>query len=135
MEWKLGKDWIQDNPGKAALLEIFKFLRLWWLPDFAGGTVNYVLRIVCYAPYLALMVAGALRILRNGQYWTLPWLAVHVTMLATIFTALIFFGDPRFRDANMPLLMLYSALGAEALHWWRAGSQPQPALPPFQVDH
>jgi hypothetical protein len=124
MEWKLGKDWVQENPGKAALLEVFKFLRLWWLPDFAGGTVQYVLRIVLYAPYFGLFLAGAWRVGRSRDFWSLPWLAVHVAMLATVLTALIFFGDPRFRDANMPLLMLYAALGWAALRPWLSKHHP-----------
>ena len=117
MEWQLGKDWVRANPSKAARLEFFKFLRLWWLPEFEGGIGNYILRIVLYAPYVALLLAGAWRVVRSREFWSLPWLAVHLTMLATIVTALIFFGDPRFRDANTPLLMLYAALGGQTL--WR----------------
>jgi hypothetical protein len=136
MEWKLGKDWVRENPDKAALLEVFKFLRLWWLPDFAGGTVNYILRVILYAPYFLLLLAGACQVCRSREFWSLPWLAVHVTMLATVITALIFFGDPRFRDANMPLLMLYAVLGWAALRPWFSKRRPAgvhavgSALPP-----
>ena len=118
MEWKLGKDWVRDNPGKAARLEVFKLLRLWWPPDFAGGRVNYILRIVLYVPYVVLFLAGAWCVCRSRAFWSLPWWTVHATMLATVITALIFFGDPRFRDANMPLLMQYAALGWATLHRW-----------------
>jgi len=38
--------------------------------------------------------------------------------MATIMTALIFFGEPRFRDANAPLLMLYATLGAKVVAAW-----------------
>jgi 4-amino-4-deoxy-L-arabinose transferase-like glycosyltransferase len=127
MEWKLGLEWIENHPGRAALLEVFKLLRLWWLPDFAGGTFNYILRIVAYAPYFLLMALGVFRMVRSREYWTLPWLALHVTFLATILTALIFFGDPRFRDANLPVLMLWSALGAHSLYHWCYGARPVPA--------
>jgi 4-amino-4-deoxy-L-arabinose transferase-like glycosyltransferase len=136
MEWKLGTDWIRDHPAQAALLLVFKSLRLWWLPDFASGTVNYILRIVLYAPYFILFCAAAMRVVRHGEYWTLPWLAVHVTMLATLLTALIFFGDPRFRDANLPLLMLYSALGATALpNLWTRRKQVPAALTANRATH
>jgi 4-amino-4-deoxy-L-arabinose transferase-like glycosyltransferase len=121
MEWKLGKDWLREHPEKIPQLLLFKFLRLWWLPDFDGGRFYYVLRAVLYAPYFLLMLLGAVRVLRHRQYWTFPWLVVHVTLLDTVLTALIFFGDPRFRDGNLPLLMLYAALGADVLRG-RAGS-------------
>jgi 4-amino-4-deoxy-L-arabinose transferase-like glycosyltransferase len=112
MEWKLGLDWVRDHPGKAALLLVYKFLRMWWLPDFEGHSPYfYALRIVAYAPYVVLMLLGAFAIFRDRGYWTLPWLAIHLTMLATVLTVLIFGGLTRFRDANLSLLMIYCAVG------------------------
>lgn len=34
-------------------------------------------------------------------------------LLASVVTAVLFWGGPRFRDGNAPLLMVYAALGAE----------------------
>jgi hypothetical protein len=131
MEWKLGKDWLREHPEKVPQLLLFKFLRMWWLPDFDGGRFYYVLRVVLYAPYFVLLLLGAVRVLRHRQYWTAPWMVVHATFLATVFTVLIFSGDPRFRDANAPLLMLYAALGAEALGAkWKSIHRQVGNLPP-----
>ncbi len=114
MEWKLGLDWLQENPGSIPLLLLFKAARMWWLPEFDPGQLYYVLRIAGYAPFFLLFVLGMVRCVRGG-YWSAPWWAVHATMLATVITVLIFWGCPRFRDANHPFLMLYAALGVEML--------------------
>jgi 4-amino-4-deoxy-L-arabinose transferase-like glycosyltransferase len=126
MEWKLGKDWMRENPQKVPLLLVCKALRMWWLPDFDGGRLLYLLRIVCYAPYFLLMVVAAVRVVRHREYWTAPWLVIHLSLLATVLTVLIFSGDPRFRDGNAPLLMVYAAVGAEALgEWWTRRAKRQ----------
>jgi heme A synthase len=39
----------------------------------------------------------------------------HGIIAATIITALIFWGSPRFRDANLPLLMAYAAVGLQTI--------------------
>jgi heme A synthase len=49
-------------------------------------------------------------------------LAVHGTLLATLVTALVFWGSDRFRDANMPVLMLYAVVGVRGIiGWWTGG--------------
>ena len=63
-------------------------------------------------PFLLLLGALVLRWLWRKECWTPPWLILYASMLAVIATALIFCGEPRYRDANMPVLMIYAALGA-----------------------
>lgn len=108
VEWELGFTWIKANPGKAILLLPLKLLRLiLWLPDF-GIPTSIVIRGVAWLPFLLLIVVGlwrGRRLMRGPGWWLL-----HVSMLATVLTALIFWGSPRFRDANAPLLMAYAAL-------------------------
>jgi 4-amino-4-deoxy-L-arabinose transferase-like glycosyltransferase len=115
MEWKLGIDWLKENPTSIPLLCVYKLGRLWWLPEFDAGKLNYLLRIVAYAPFAVLFLLSAIRIARDRAYWKPEWLAIHGTMLATMLTALIFWGSPRFRDANLPFLLTYAAVGAQAL--------------------
>jgi hypothetical protein len=129
MEWKLGMDWLRANPGRAVLLLVFKFGRLWWLPEFDAGRFYYALRIVAHAPFVVLFFLGAWHLARNRALWNTAWLAIHATMLGTILTALIFWGSPRFRDANLPLLMLYAVVGLQAAVQWRTRSQ-RDSLPP-----
>lgn len=71
-----------------------------------------------YWPFLALFLLGGVACVRQ-RLWSLPWLAVHTCMLATVLTAVIFWGSARFRDANVGMLMLYAALGLQ----WLAASR------------
>lgn len=116
-EWKLGLDWLRGHPETIPFLCVCKVARLcFWLPDFDGGSRFYfMLRIVGYAPFLFLMIFGLGGRLRRRDFWTTNWLVVHGVFLATLATALIFWGSPRFRDANMPFLMIYAALGLAIL--------------------
>jgi 4-amino-4-deoxy-L-arabinose transferase-like glycosyltransferase len=111
-EWRLGRRWLSEHPGSVPHLLACKLARLVvWLPDSdAGGPLTYALRAAGYFPFLVLVLVGAVRGLRRGGLGAPPWLAVHATLLATVLTALVFWGSPRFRDANAPLLMLYAAL-------------------------
>jgi 4-amino-4-deoxy-L-arabinose transferase-like glycosyltransferase len=122
MEWRLGLEWVKNNPGKVPLLLVYKFARLWYLPEYGAGL--RILRVVSYVPFLALFAAGAWRCLRERELWTWPWLVLHVMLATTVLTALIFSGQPRFRDANAPLLMVYAAAG---LGLWRRRERSTPA--------
>ena len=115
MEWRLGRQWLSQNLASAPLLGLYKLARL-WLPDVDSRNTKYVLlQAAGYTPFLLLFVFGLWRLLRNGVCWTAPWLALHGATLATVLTALIFWGSPRFRDANLAPLMAYAALGWETL--------------------
>jgi 4-amino-4-deoxy-L-arabinose transferase-like glycosyltransferase len=118
MEWQLGMDWLRNHPGSVPLLLVLKTGRLClWLPDFDGGSRLFlVLRVAMWAPFLVLLACGAWACLRDRSRRGLPWLALHGTLLATFATAWIFWGSPRFRDANLGLLMIYAAVGAERLY-------------------
>jgi 4-amino-4-deoxy-L-arabinose transferase-like glycosyltransferase len=111
-EWRLGRRWLGEHPGSVPHLLAGKLARLvLWLPDTdAGGPLTYALRAAGYLPFLVLVLLGAGRGLRRGGLGAPAWLAVHATLLATVLTALVFWGSPRFRDVNAPLLLLYAAL-------------------------
>lgn len=109
VEWQLGKTWLREHWREAPLLELFKLARLWWLPEYGAG--RRWLRIVTYAPYLVLFVLAALRCLWRRRFWTSPWPVLHAATLMTLTTAAIFCGEPRYRDAIVPVLMIYAAVG------------------------
>jgi 4-amino-4-deoxy-L-arabinose transferase-like glycosyltransferase len=117
VEWQLGVDWLREHPGSVPLLLVLKTARLClWLPDFDGSSGLYqVVRVAMWVPFLLLMACGAWVCLRDRSRRGTPWLALHATLLATFLTAWIFWGSPRFRDANLGLLMIYAALGAQWL--------------------
>jgi hypothetical protein len=90
------------------LLEGYKFARLWWLPEYGEG--KRWLRIVSYLPFLLLFGVFVVRCLWRSSCWSPSWMILHISMLAVIATALLFCGEPRYRDANMPVLMIYAAV-------------------------
>ena len=116
-EWRLGLDWVKEHPGQLPRLAVYKVARLWaWPHDWDGGKPHSVaLRVATFAPFLLLCTLGVLRCLRSRAYRAPRWLVVHAGMLATVATAVVFWGSPRFRDANLGFLMLYAALGVQVL--------------------
>ncbi len=109
IEWRLGKEWVREHWLSLPLLELYKFARLGWLPDYGAGL--RWLRIVTYLPFLLLLCASAVRCAWRKECWTPSWQIVHAATMAVVVTALIFCGEPRYRDAQMPVLMIYAALG------------------------
>lgn len=116
MEWKLGKDWVRSHPRQFAFAGVLKVARLVvGLPDFDGGRPLYrVMRMVGYWPFLALFLLGGVACMRQ-RLWSLPWLAIHMCVAATLLTAVIFWGSARFRDVNAGVLMLYAVVGLQWL--------------------
>jgi hypothetical protein len=103
------------------LLLLGKSIRL-WLPDLDSQNKKYILlQTLLYTPFLVLYAIGICQCARRSRMRTLPWLAFHGTVLATVFTALVFWGAPRFRDVNLGPLMAYAAVGATTLRSrWKA---------------
>lgn len=123
VEWRLGVDWVKQHPAALPRLTVFKLARLWaWPHDWDGGKAYYVpLRVATFAPFLLLYTLGVARCLRSRAFWAPAWLVVHAGMLATAVTAVIFWGSPRFRDANLGFLMLYAVVGVQVLADWVRG--------------
>jgi 4-amino-4-deoxy-L-arabinose transferase-like glycosyltransferase len=108
MEWRLGLEWATSRPLEALISLPMKLLRLiFWLPDYDAGRVNFVARCLGFAPYLPLLLIGYFR----APWLVREWQPAHAVLIATVMTALIFWGSPRFRDANLPVLMLYACAG------------------------
>ena len=115
LEWALGWDWVRDHPRRLPRLLMAKFVRL-WLPDIDSRNRSYILaQFATYTPFLALIAAGWVKASRRTDYDSPPWLVLRVTLLATVITALVFWGSPRFRDANTPALMVYAAVGLRSI--------------------
>lgn len=113
-EYQLGEAWVKDHLSAMPLLEYFKFARLIAPDMLSGNPKSSLMQAVAYLPVLVLMVFGwreCARPRRRTPYWGL----VHCLTLATVVSALIFYGSDRFRDATLPALILYAALGAAVL--------------------
>lgn len=114
-EWELGKQWVNENVSSLPLLLLYKFSRM-WLPDTDSPNRKYVLlQIAGYTPIFLLLVVGIFCCARKPELQTPMWLVLHGSTLATIAAGLIFWGSPRFRDANLPALIAYAAVGLEAV--------------------
>jgi 4-amino-4-deoxy-L-arabinose transferase-like glycosyltransferase len=114
-EWHLGIQWVESNARSMPLLCSYKLVRL-WLPDIASDNRKYVvLQLIGTTPLIVLTLIGLFRCLSSRRYWTQNWVVAHGVMAATVLTALIFWGSPRFRDANLPVLMVYAAVGVRTI--------------------
>jgi Dolichyl-phosphate-mannose-protein mannosyltransferase len=115
MEWELGLAWCRAHWTSLPVLAFFKLARL-CLPDVASANLTYdLLQLVAYTPFLLLYLFSLPTLLTRPELRTLPWFTLHLIVLANILTALFFWGSPRFRDANTPLLMAYAVVGAQAV--------------------
>jgi 4-amino-4-deoxy-L-arabinose transferase-like glycosyltransferase len=111
IEWRLGMEWVRTHMSSMPRLLLFKFCRL-LLPDLESPSKSYILiQAAGYTPFLILFVLGGFRSLWDRRSRTISWWVLHLTILATVLTALIFYGSPRFRDAVLPVLMVYASLG------------------------
>jgi 4-amino-4-deoxy-L-arabinose transferase-like glycosyltransferase len=121
VEWRLGVAWVRENLTKMPLLIAMKLVRF-TLPDFdSQNRLFAILSVFACLPFYPLWIFGTRAIIKR-KHSTVPWLVLHCAMAATVATALIFWGSPRFRDAAAPILMVYAALGAEQMSALRRSS-------------
>lgn len=131
-EWHLGIQWVEGHERSMPLLLLYKLIRL-LLPDIDSRNQRYVmLQVAGATPFLILTFIGLFRCLRNRRYWTDGWFIAHGIIAATVVTGLIFWGSPRFRDANLPVLMAYAAVGMQAI-LPRKMQLPEPSPKPEQL--
>jgi 4-amino-4-deoxy-L-arabinose transferase-like glycosyltransferase len=125
VEWQLGKQWIKSHAVEMPLLVAMKLTRF-ALPDFESTNTKYVvLSVVTYLPFIPLWIVG-IQAVADRKNRTAPWLLIHLSIAATIATGIVFWGNPRFRDAAAPMLMLYAGCGLDNLLLKRSEKiQPQ----------
>jgi len=121
MEWKLGVRWVQNHLAAMPFLLAMKLARF-WLPKLDSDNRAFtVAATAAYLPFLALFLA-AFRAAGRGEMRTVPWSVLHITILSNLATTAVFYGSPRFRDANFPALMVYAAYVFQPL-LWRIGAR------------
>ena len=104
--WRYGFDFIRRHPSAMPGLEVMKLVRL--LSPFEDSPNRVVLWVlaaawVCTAPF---MMVGLIRVLRSDRRTAMVILA---PILATVVSALVFYGSVRFRDSMAPLLVVLAA--------------------------
>ncbi len=111
LQWRLGWEWVRNHLAEIPRLSAYKLIRF-WLPNIESPNKIYtIVQMLGYSPYLVLFMIGFVLCLRDRSYWTPSWMVLHATVFATVLTALIFWGSPRFRDSIASLLMVYASLG------------------------
>jgi 4-amino-4-deoxy-L-arabinose transferase-like glycosyltransferase len=120
MEWKLGEEWVEGHIVDMPLLTFYKIARF-WLPDWSSPNFKFdVLELVGYTPVALLILLGLFVALRPIRKALAPaWLALHGILAANLLSTIVFYGSARFRDSIAPVLMVYAALGLQAIvGWW-----------------
>jgi 4-amino-4-deoxy-L-arabinose transferase-like glycosyltransferase len=108
--WQLGFAWVRTHGKELPLLVFYKFVRF-WLPDLASENRAFVVvSSITYLPLLFLLIVAVFRIAKKEAACSLEWAPIHIAMLTAVVTALIFWGSPRFRDGNIPLVAVYAAI-------------------------
>jgi hypothetical protein len=112
MQW--GREWLHAHWQDLPRMLWWRFARF-WMPDRDSENRSYVLlQWAGTTPFLILIGVGIVWRMRQRPYGRQWWLADSL-MLACLATGLMFWGAPRFRDGNAPILMLYAALPLAAL--------------------
>jgi 4-amino-4-deoxy-L-arabinose transferase-like glycosyltransferase len=118
MNWTFGKQWVREHLADMPKLCFYKLVRM-WIPDIASDNRRYkALQLIGYTPFLLLYLLAGLRFCRSKVYWTAPWMVLHAVMLAALAITVVFFGAARYRDSNLPVLMVYAGIGLEWIWSW-----------------
>jgi Dolichyl-phosphate-mannose-protein mannosyltransferase len=115
LEWKLGIDWIKGHIISLPVLLVAKISRF-FLPDVNSGNKLMVLsNIIFSTPILIFCIIGIVKSLKKPVSSSPNWLIIHLSMAMTLLTAVVFWGDPRFRDGTMIALILYATYGLSCI--------------------
>ena len=109
-EWELGIDWVKSHPGKFIFLGGCKAIRF-WLPfvNYPSFKVYPVINILSMTPFIILILLGIIRTLKSRTDRH-AFAVLHLILLANLIMVVIFWGDPRFRDANVLPRQITSSL-------------------------
>jgi 4-amino-4-deoxy-L-arabinose transferase-like glycosyltransferase len=106
--WRYGKDFVREHAADMPALVGWKLYRLVGLPVEVENRAAYWAFLVGWfvtAPFL--LVGFALSWRRSAS----AAVALFIPVLATVATAVVFYGSERFRDGISPILAVYAALG------------------------
>lgn len=109
VEYELGTNWIEENPGSFLELLPWKLANL--VLPWEKGSANAMYRVsaaVFVTPWIALWLLGIALAVRRWRRRV--WLAVLIATGGIVLLTLIFFGSARFRDGYTAWLALPVAL-------------------------
>lgn len=109
--WEYGKQFLREHVADVPALIAWKLYRLVGLPtEVNNGAVYYAFAAGWFAtaPFVLLGFIASWRSRPAA-------VALLIPVLATVATAVVFYGSERFRDGVAPILTVYAALGAAVL--------------------
>jgi 4-amino-4-deoxy-L-arabinose transferase-like glycosyltransferase len=115
MEYQLGVAWVKAHPMLFVKMSFFKIARS-CLPfvDWPSLKVYPIANIGTTTPFLLLIGLGLWTTLRSSAQRK-QFALCHLAMYATLVVVVVFYGTPRFRDANLPVLAVYGAVAMDRL--------------------
>ncbi len=125
--WRYGKEFIMTNPEKLPLLFGMKIVRIF--SPFTE-TSNKVVRL-CFAIVWSLMAPLlAFGILIATRRYPTATAVLAIPCLATLATALIFYGSDRFRDGVSPVWMVFVGVAIADLssRWFGTAAKPSDGI-------
>jgi hypothetical protein len=126
--WAYGLSFVREHREMLPRLEFHKVMRLFWpYRESEIAMVNRAFRLgwLAIAPFVAIGMISALR-------KSAPEVAVLlVPVVATLLTAVIFYGSNRFRDGIAPILVAFAGFGlVRAFGRTTVPGDPGPGRPP-----
>jgi len=106
--WRLGFNFLANNPDKVPKLLMFKLARFWnpWANLPWGQKLVYLLT---YGLALPWMLAGMVMTFRRDG----PEVILHLLVGTFCLSALVFWGDARIRSAVSPYLWMFAVVAAD----------------------
>jgi 4-amino-4-deoxy-L-arabinose transferase-like glycosyltransferase len=121
--WRYGKEFIKANPEAMPRLLIMKIIRI--VSPFTE-TSNRIVRLSFAVGWLLTVPLLALGVLISTRRNPLATAVLAIPCLATLATALIFYGSDRFRDGLSPAWMVFVGVAIADLssRWSKQQSNP-----------
>ena len=113
-EWRLGRRFLMQNPGKIPVLIVGK---LWNLVSPFPKSNNRIYRLVVAAGQFVLLpffVFGLGWVLAKKE-WRRQFMPLFAQLLALLGTAVIFYGNERFRSAYEPFMVIIAIVPFDGL--------------------
>jgi 4-amino-4-deoxy-L-arabinose transferase-like glycosyltransferase len=106
--WRLGLNFLANNPGKVPKLLVYKFARFWnpWANLPIARKIAYFLT---YGLALPWMFAGMVMTFRRDG----PEVILHLIVGTLSLSALVFWGDARIRSGVSPYLWMFAVVAGQ----------------------
>ena len=115
-EWRIGLEWVRENPEKVPMLLAGKFWRL--LKPFPDSP-NRIYVLATALGWILLLPTSLLGLCIVLQHREMRgrFIPLHAQLLTLLATTMIFYGSERFRAPYEPFLAVFTGVGV--VHLWK----------------